>query len=94
MESALVNHWQEKRITTAVDDMERNEPTNTPSEDLPPHNCNMDYKCSMWKGYKDGMLGKYIQCQQRNIHTVYHNNYGNGRSNKQWMYKDKKSGFQ
>lgn len=26
-------------ITTAVDDMERKAPTNTPSEASPPHNC-------------------------------------------------------
>lgn len=26
-------------FTTAVEDMERNAPTNTPSEALPPHNC-------------------------------------------------------
>jgi hypothetical protein len=29
----------DKVFTTAVEDIERNAPTNTPSEDLPPHNC-------------------------------------------------------
>lgn len=28
-------------VTTAVEDIDRNAPTNTPSEGLPPHNCKM-----------------------------------------------------
>lgn len=28
-------------VTTAVDDMDKKEPTNTPSDSFAPHNCNM-----------------------------------------------------
>ena len=28
-----------QEITTAVEDMDKNAPTNIPSDDLPPHNC-------------------------------------------------------
>ena len=31
-----------REITTAVEDMDRNAPTNIPSDDLPPHNCRQD----------------------------------------------------
>lgn len=31
-----------RRITTAVEDIDRSAPTNTPSEGLPPHNCRKD----------------------------------------------------